>query len=313
MQTPVNISIYFVPVLKGAPEALVAQRELRNKYETNRAIKTWSVFFLLKSLTSSGVLKKYKSQENYLADFCQCNVKTLRRRIEELKQLKLVSIAGENLILIAYHKAAALLNITYNGIFKIKYDTSETQGNQIFQHLLRAEEIRNNQQKQLQALIYRSEKNPLITEQLMPLFANQGCSLYRIRTDAHYFQEQLLKLQQKAFIEGSALLEEIQSFRADVNRGVLCMQQQHQYKSAQSVSYMKKKLKQHKLIGITKRCIHSKERTRLYVPSAAGGRQDGYKWLPQLKKTAWFLTDQINVLTSSTQQNEKEERKQKAA
>jgi len=317
MQTPTHILTHYIPVLTGAPEALVAQRELRTKYETNRAIKTWSIFFLLKSLTTSGLIKNYAGQAHELAEFCQCNKKTLIRRIEELQKLGLLKFNGTNILLSSYIKAASILGINYNRLFRITYNPHEYKGNQIFQHLLRVEEIRNNQQKQLGALILNLEKNPLVTEQLMPLLAKQGCKLYRIRTDAKYLQEQLLKLQQTAFIEGSDFLTEIQRFRADVNRSVNGFKKQHHYKSSQSVSYLKKILQKQKLIDVVKKCIYSKERTRLYVPASDGSRKDGYKWLPRLKKTAWFLTDQITVLTSSSIQkemkNESEEKKQNAA
>ena len=302
-----------VAVLHGAPQELCSHRELRHKYQTNRSIKTWATFFMLKSLTPSGYLKNWQAQKQDLLAFCKMNDGTFRARLAEMQKLNLLTIEGKNnLALTSYKKAASILGIEYQGTYKIFYDTT-LKGTQVFQYILRAEEVRSNQNLQLEALRYNADKNPLLLATLTPLLARQGCNMQKLQTCKHYFQEQLLLLQQQAFREGSAIVSIIHQLRADINRSVQKIKEHHQYKSAQSVSYMKRRMHELAIMTITKKFIVSKERTRLYVPDGTPHKRDGYKWLPHQQATAWVLTDQLQHLYKTEQHAKKTASQSKAA
>lgn len=302
-----------VPILIGAADELVTHRELRNTYSTNRSIKTWSTYFLLKSLTRSGIIKNWQQQKQLLLSFCKCTENSFRARLREMQQLKLISLSkNHSVLLTSYHNAADILGIPYTGLNKIDYNY-ELPGKQIFQYFLRAEEIRSNQAKQLDALWYYAGKNPLLKDALIQALCQMGSDGKRLYAEPLYFQQQLLRLQKNAFKEGSPLLDIIHTLRADVNRSVNGIKKTHTYKSAQSVSYMKKVMLQMQIIKVKKVCIESTERSRLYV-SVPGEKKkrDAYKYIPSKKVTAWVLTDQISFNYTSIK-NAKQNAKEKQA
>lgn len=272
-------------------------RELRNKYETNRHIKTWSCWFLLKALTSSSKIQTWYKQKEHLFPWLQLNENTFRRRIAEMEKLELLTIDnGGSLNLVSYEKAAGILGIAWCGLTNIIYNPTKNAGKQIFQYLLRGEEIRLNQDIQLDALTYHLEKNLSLKIQLHYLMVKAGADDQRLHKEPRYFQERLLLLQMHLFKEGSELLEFVTTHRADINRGVLSIKKAHCYKATQSVSYMKKRMRELKLISIEKKCVRSLGRSRLFIPDGNGKKKDGYKWIARTKQTALFLTDQISFL-----------------
>ena len=230
-----------------------------------------------------------------------------RARLAELQQLKLITLQDNRSIrLTSFENAAEILGVVYDGTIKIEYN-EELPGRQIFQYFLRAEEIRSNQDKQLKALWYYANKNPLLKDALITMLIQQnGCAEKDLRSNLSLFQQQLLKLQQNAFKEGSPLLDIIHTFRADINRSVNCIKDHHTYRSKQSVSYMKKVMQKITIITVEKVCIESTNRSRLYVPAANGKpRKDAYKYIEARKTTAWFLTDQIKFTFKTEQENAK--------
>ncbi len=308
-------TIFDVAVLRGAENELVQMRQERNKYCTNRAIKTWSTFFLLKSLTESGVIKNWIKQKQWLLEYCKVTETTFRTHLKELQQLGLISI-GENfsIILTSYIKAADVLGIIYKGTYSIKYSIED--GNkQTLQYLLRAEEIRNNQQLQLDALCYKIDKNPTVKDWLTPLFLKNGCSEKQLTNDPKMFQVMLFNMQQNAFIHGSEIYDVIHTLRADVNRGVKKIKEHHSYKSMASVSYLKMVMVSQGIIEVEQKMLISKNRCRLYLPKAGSDqfKKEAYKYLPKQKKTAWRITDQIKVTSSSTNHIKNNSEKSKKA
>lgn len=314
----IDPAIKFVPVLAGAAEELVTHRELRTKYCTNRSIKTWATWFLLKSMTTSGVISTWTDakQKEKILSYCKCTENSFRARLSEMIKLKLVTLTHtRSLLLTSYENAADILGIVYNGTIKIEYNES-LPGQQIFQYFLRAQEIRSNQLKQQEALWYHAGKNPLLKDALIQQLIQMGADRKRLQNDLMYFQFQLLKLQKLVFKEGSPLFDIIHTLRADINRSCNGIKEQHTYKSPQSVSYMKKVMKELKIITVKKESIESPERSRLYVSCSPlgdrGRKRDAYKWIPSKKVTAWVLTDQISI-NIKIEQKPKQNEKKKAA
>ena len=138
-----------VPVLRGASEVLVNHRELRNCYQTNRSIKTWATYFLLKSISIPGVIKCWRSQKDHLLQYCKMTESCFMARLKELKALGLITISkGLTITLTSFENAAKILGIEYTGTIKIEYD-AKIPGKQVFQYYLMLDEIRCNQNKQI--------------------------------------------------------------------------------------------------------------------------------------------------------------------
>ena len=337
---PVEQTIFDVPVLIGAAEELVQLREQCGKYtcntgfikrqqysvkynksrtkdgyQTNPAIRYWSTWFMLKAITESGLIKNWINQKEFLLSFCKITETTFRSHLKELMRLNLLNISSDYSInLTSYEKAADILGVHYTGTYTIKYDIRD-ENKQSFQYLLRAEEMRNNQQKQLDALIFKADKNPVLKEWLMPIFARDGYSEVQLKNDPKLFQVLLFKLQQQAFVHGSEIYKEIHALRADVNRGVSKIKDDHNYVSAQSASYLKSVMIKQGIIEVEQKFLVSHHRCRLYVPKAEGEQygKEAYKYLPHQKKTGWRLTDQVKILSKSTNEKERNARKNRAA
>lgn len=308
-----------VPVLIGAAEALVTQRELRGQYvtkggtgyHTNQAIKTWACWFQLKALTTSGKIKAWTQQVTRLLSFVQMNENTFRRRLQEMQQLELISITEEyDILLASYQDAALILDIPYQGTIQIDYNPEKNNGKQIFQYFLRAEEIKVRQQKQREALTYHLNKNPLLKNNLHVLMVQQGSDSHRLDRDPEYYRQQLLKLQMQLFKKGSDILDYVMQRRADCNRSTSLIKEDHHYRGPASVTYLKRKLQQLDLVKIDRVSVESDCRSRLYIFSPLSDKKrDGYKWNDKKKQTFWRLCDQVAVKTVSSTTNNNEKKK----
>lgn len=281
-----------IKILTGCAAELVADRRLVNAYQTNRTIKTWSHYFLLKHLTSSGILKNWTKQKADLLQFTKMNENCFRTRLREMVALKLCTVHknSRDITLTSYQNAAEILGIIYQGTHTIEYKTS-TNANQFFQYLLRGEDIRQNQQEQLKELMRKVNKNPLLRDQLNILLQQQFGASQKQLKQRSFFQEKLLQLQIDAFKHGSTLYAVIHSLRADINRSVKGMQQAHNCKSASTISYAKKVMQKYGLLNVEKKTVDSKAdvRSRLKLPDG----KDGYKWFKHKNTTAWVLCDQL--------------------
>lgn len=345
--------LYEVSVLVGAPNALVAHRELRGHYvgksrkarklkseqyyekrtegyQTNRSIKVWACYFLLKSMTTSGKISRWTDDKELILTWCQCNENTFRRHLAAMVALKLCTVnrITKSITLVSFERAAEILDIPFEGTIKLQYNPYIQNGKQVFQFIIRAEEFRSEQQRQLDALMYHLDNNPSLKNDLQYMLMKEGAEIKRL-SNAVYFQSRLLELQKRLFKEGSELLSYVFSRRADINRSVNLVKDHHKYKSAQSVSYLKKRMHDRKLITVTKVKVESAVKSRLYIndyslsPSGAGGRRgrDGYKWVAHKQPsgltlgghTVWFLCDQIAFNYSTIQTTKNEKAKKKAA
>lgn len=284
---------YTVSILVGAAEELVRRRDLRKVYETNRDIKIWSSWFLLKTISpNSSFIEHWIKQKDIILDFLKLNENTFRRQLKEMVRLGLATVDHYNITLTSYIKAADVLGIAFNNTYSVTYNPSQYEGKQVFRYLLTAEEFKERQERQLGALMNHMDKNPTLRNDIVMMLHQHGAD-ERYLNHPRYFQERLLQLQLQLFRKGSDLLSYIYTHRADINRGVKCIAKHYSYKSSQSVSYLKKRMAFFGIISVQKLSVASENRSRLYVPGENGKQRDGYKWLSRAKITALFLTDQI--------------------
>jgi hypothetical protein len=312
--TAIEDKSYWIKVLAEAPAELVKHRELRKKYHTNRDIKYWSTYFLLKAVSpQSSKIERWIKQKSFLLAFLQMNENTFRRNVKYLVSIGLATVdENYSISLASYEKAADLLDLENSVTKLIPYNPIKNGGKQVFQYLVRAEEFRYQQRRQLDALIYHLNKNPSLKNTVHLLMVKAGADDQRLYKEVRYFQESLLQLQMKLFKEGSEILEYVLTHRADINRGVSRIQDHHAYKAKQSCSYLKKRMFKLGVIKIEKVCVESTARSRLYIPLGETKR-DGYKWVPAVKRTAWFLTDQISICYEASPEKRAEKKAEKAA
>jgi len=82
------------------------------------------------------------------------------------------------------------------------------------------------------------------------------------------------------FKQGSDIFSVISQLRAEINRSVQGIKRQYGYKAAQSVSYLKSRLKKFGIAAIEKNKVESDVRTRLYVTAEGGKKNRGQSVLP---------------------------------
>lgn len=293
-----------VPIIKGAPPALVSRRHLRTKYHTNQEIKYWASFFLLKSLTTASLIQNWVGQKDYLLTWLQMNENTFRKCLKWMKEneLAVVDKLTYNIRLCSYEAAAGVLGIEYEGTYNVTFDPEKHKAKQSFQYLLRTEEFEFEKNRQLTALMSKIDKNPSLKEDLLYYLIQFGADYERLHADPAYYAQRLLLMQVRMFQSGSDIFEYIMSkVRADLNRSAKLIKSHHGYRSCQSVAYMKRKMLSTGFATIGRYSITSKTRMRFYFPAQADtpkhkvrdGMQEGYKWLKGMKQPMWVLTDQI--------------------
>lgn len=294
-----------VPIINGAPSALVGRRHLRNKYLTNQEIKYWSSFFLLKALTTSSFIRDWINQKEYLLTWLQMNENTFRRHLSWMKQNELAEVdkLTYSIRLCSYEAAAGVLGIEYEGTYDVEFDVEKHKAKQSFQYLLRTEEFEFEKNRQLTALMSKIDKNPSLKEDILYYLIQFGADYERLHADPAYYAKRLLLVQVKMFKEGSEIFEYImRNVRADLNRSAKLIKSHHGYLSCQSVAYLKRKMEALGFANIGRYSIISKTRMRFYFPAQAdtpakkvrNGLEEGYKWVRGMKRTMWVLTDQIS-------------------
>lgn len=298
--TKVHNTNYQVKVFLYSPSDLSSCRELRNKYQTNREIKLWSIYFLLKRIApGSSQIQKWRSQREVILPFLQIGEKQFYWYLSQLSKKGLATVDKKhNINLVSYNKAAEIQGYLAAHTYNIPYNPLKKDVKQEFQYLLRAEELRENQDTQLNALTYNLDKNPILKNDLHLLLIQHGADGHQLCNNEWYMQQRLLLLQMQLFKEGSNILQHVFTHRADINRSVTGTKKAHNYKSIQSVTYLKRKLEKQGIIHIEKKKAVSKTRSRIYVPDATAkkGKRDGYKYNRMLNYTVWFLTDQIQFM-----------------
>jgi hypothetical protein len=287
-----------VRILRGCSTELVGRRSRIAEYETNNEIKYWATWFLLKGLSDSGCIKQWTKQKPFILNWVKMRERTFRTQLSWLVKERLLMIDKHthSIRLVSYYKAAQILGIEYRGVYSINYEPNKYNGKQSFRFFLIAEEFRYHQQQQSAAIMLKLDNNPALRKDLICLLTKEGCDNNRLQTQPDYFIERLLQLQIRFFKDGSDILAYVFTLRADTNRGVKKIQKDHNYRSPQSVSYLKRCMFRRGIIKVQKICVESSCRSRIYFRNKqTGSHEEGYKWLATSKNTAFFLCDQVKM------------------
>ena len=232
--------------------------------------------------------------------------RTFVHQLDWLQSNKMLYRDAENpnsIRLISYEDAAQKLGIEYDGVYQVEYNPKNNkQAKQTFQYLLRTEEFEYRKQLQVDRIMSKLEVNPSLKKDLIYHLCQLGADYRKLVNEPAYFVRRLLALQMRLFKEGSELLDYIMQLRADINRGVIRIKNHHNYRSRQSVTYMKKQMFKYGYAVIIQRRVESEARSRLYVPPneetpekkiRKDGLREGYIWNPANKTTIWRLCDQV--------------------
>jgi hypothetical protein len=273
-----------VPV--DLPPALVGKRRLVNEYETNLEIKAVGAWLLLKSLTTSGLIQRYTNQLPGLLEYTRLSRASFYRTINRLDALGLAGFDGRNLWLASWKKLEDLYGITTTSFIEVNYSTNDKKA---IHWIIPTLEIEHNKDRQRNALMYKLDKNPDLKTYLESILIKAGAPPEKL-LDYNYMIEQLWKLQLLSFQDevGSDIYETLDLLRFDVNRAAKGFKKSYHFKSDQSASYWRKKMKDAGLIDVERLAVISDHWARK-------NKITWVRWLKTSKQTIWFACNQIST------------------
>lgn len=258
---------------------LVNKRELRNVYETNRMIKVYGFFAVLKTFTSSGLIKNYHNQIEVIGQLTKKSRSSVYNYLNFCKKLQLIKMQGNVIVLSSWENATKIIDedIFCDLYTELNYDVKN--GLQTPEYLIYAAEIKENQDAQTNAVI-REVGNNLPLAQLL--------AVDRQVTPEHV--QKLANLQVFTFVNGKSendyLL--IHSVRADVQRTAKSIRKAYNMKSRRSVKYLKRQLVRRGIATVFTRCHTSECRNRISSMMYSG-------YFKEVASTFWKQPDLITL------------------
>jgi hypothetical protein len=232
----------------GLAKALVDQRKLVLKYETNRVVKAYDTFTCLKSTNICGVISNYTDQLPELTAICKISRTAFYNRIQDCIKLKLITKRGTQLHLTSWTKACEMFDVVNTGVFhNINYNLSDTK--QTIQHIIAAIALKEKEQIIQLQVAKKLNANPDVKE------AYDVYMKHFLKSETEFCPAALFNAQRKSYSEGapSVLYEALHKINPDCNRTVKSIQKDFGMKSHRSATYLKRNLAKRGLLTIEKR------------------------------------------------------------
>ena len=266
---------------------------------TNTFIKAISVWLILKSETSSGKIKQYRSQLQLLAAKCKMSVRTLEKYINWLRAEQLATVDKRDLILETY-KALRRYEISLEErLPTIQYNINDETN---LSEILITIAFMKYKERWSRMYWKKMKQNPDRYKLLYDVLA-QFYDATRLQ-DPEYFRECHLDLLKKTFqhekpghSEIFQLLHEELNANPDLNARADTYAYKLGYGHAMSFVHLKYRLESKGLISFYMRVIEGENR--------AHKDESTYhvRWLKQQKHTVWFMCDRIEILAEKFLKN----------
>jgi hypothetical protein len=278
-------------ILKGMSSDVVRLRVERNKFQTNRAIKAYSLYTWLKNMTRAGYIHHYEKQ---LPDICKAlkiSRTSFYNYLREAESLNLIKRGRGRLQLSSWDFVAEELFIVDKTFTTINYDLDNRK--QKLHHCIEALEFEENREKQNTAVAHKIAKNPQVKSAF-----DLWCSTNNVQLPFNL--ENLAKVRTKIFASGSAASiypALMYSVNPEFYRNSCTIAKAHNYKSQLLTTYLKKKLQLAGLIIVRKgaqtACMYNKDKKK--------GRERGKNELGTTfykvkdKANIWYEPDKVSV------------------
>lgn len=290
-------------ILNGLGSQVVKKRQLRGIYCTNREIKAYALFVLLKEYTTSGIIHNYASQIPQIAEQLKCSKATIFTYLNYAEQIgllqrerKLLKIGkstfrtGGRIILRSWQSVAQIFELPEKEFTTINY---ETDNKQKLEHIIAALEFKENSEKQAIAIHYKIAKNPIVVHAFKLFWHSQGIQ------NMAFTMENLRKAQEHIFAHGaseSIYLPLLELVNPDISRSAHTIARAHGI-HPMNVAYLKRKLQKTAIVAIMQSnnpvCAFKTDVRPDYV---RGRKQKAYpKWCNETKKRTWLKPDRVIV------------------
>lgn len=282
-------------ILKGLATEACFLREKRNSYETNRALKAFGLWVLLKNETTSGFINDPHKQSENLEKLCKASFRTIRRYVSWAEDYGLIRKSDQNGWALSSYSEVCDKYLLKPVFTEFEYD--ETDEKKTIEYYLKALEIAENREKQIYTYNKKQKLNPQIKPALEVEAANYGKRAEAIKTP-----EDLFKLQKQLFSYGgshSQTYNVVQNFlNPDFQRSARTIRKAHKFKSVLSVTYMKRQLEKRGFATIEKRSpVLCNYKQNGINDEAVRGRKAnaGRRYRQDLAIASWFMTDKIQL------------------
>ena len=216
---------------------ILKHREKINKYQTNKEIKQIALFYLLKHITTSGVVKEYAKNLQSLLTITGLSQGTFYTQLRGLKKKGLVRKNAHNLILSNYNTLLELYDVQdITTPITIKFNPSTHK----FTHLLEFSTLADNMYRQSLLIKKKLEKSPYTLE-ILQRYAKQQSTA-----------KTLAVAQKHAFVNGSDEINTLFFINPNITITWKRLFREFNFKSYKSVAYLKKKLQRNKIVTIEK-------------------------------------------------------------
>lgn len=269
-------------ILEGLSRMIVSDRHLRASYKTNRAVKYYGFYCILKSMTTSGLVRDYVNQLTHICEITKRSRSTFYSYLNECIKLGLIEKVGDNLRLTSWDTLVERFALRERKFTEFNYDT--TRKDQTPEYFLISAEISENQQYQVKSVMLRIGQNP----QIKHFITKEQSPAETVKS--------LQNMQVQTFFDGCGgseiMYSIIHSFNADTQRTVPKLRKAFNLKSNRSVAYLKRQLSERGFAEVTQRFLKSSVRMRKDKNIYCTG------WDRKLGQSTWHLPDMITLLVS---------------
>ena len=244
MQLPQNIHPVRFP--KGLAKALIGERTLKNKYETNTTVRVVGFYAALKSTNTCGVIKDYTTQLHTLMQVCKVSRSTFYSRLTAAEKAGLLTVQGHTIRLNSWRTMCDMHDVTFTGYHTIQYNLN---ADEKLQYIITAIALAEHR------AIIKTQIDKHITGNPDIRSAFDMYAKHFIGTATEFSPEALFIAQQLSYANGApqAIYEALHSMNPDENITVKTIQRMHGMKSHRSATYLKRAMQKQGIVTVAKR------------------------------------------------------------
>lgn len=272
-----------IKVPKHLPTYLVARRNKRCTYETNRHCKAYGLYLLLKTQTTSGVIDGIDGQLKHILKLTKLSRATFYRHLDWAASFGLVKRQRTRLVLSSYSFVAEETGAAHDQFIEVEYDSKAEAR---IEDILKALEYSEASALMKIGLKATIRKTPAIGQAFKMQSAIMG------KQGQEFNPANLMDAQMNAFRNGGAADVYQMLFKAnpDINRSIEGIAKARFMKNPSSAFYERNKLGKVGLLKLEPRdpvvCNYIKSNEKL-EKGKCENRQRQYN--QKLKQAIWFL------------------------
>lgn len=217
--------------------AAIKNRELKTKYQTNTDIKCLALFYLLKNVSQTSIIKDYSKNLQSILTYTGLTQGTFYTHLNKLVNCGLITKNSKNLVLSDFKTLFSMYGVEEGATpITINYDPNTHK----FVHLLEFATIADNIYRQKLVIKKKLQKSPYTLE-ILERYAKQQTTARTLAT-----------AQKHAFVNGSEELNTLFFINPNVTITWKRLLKEFNFKSYKSVSYLKRKLQKNNIVTIEK-------------------------------------------------------------